>query len=192
VTFGIRVVGSPPVCPDDPVAVWIGVSAHQAIEAAGFDRLHEPDVLVAVGLIGRWEPVTETDTRPMLVGEQNHDVGLVAGAGDPHLEVLGDPRDEGLSLGGSSRQRVAGRPPASSRFRYSYSCSLTSHDSVTVPRTPLEPGQLLLVEGHRPASRGDPPVNEGLLKAVLLLAEGVPALVSIALIVHSDSLSQTA
>jgi len=63
---------------------------------------------------------------------------------------------------------------------------------VTVPRTPLEPGQLLLVEGHRPASRGDPPVNEGLLKAVLLLAEGVPALVSIALIVHSDSLSQTA
>jgi hypothetical protein len=88
------------------------VSAHQAIEAAGLDRLHEPDVLVAIGLIGRWKAVTETDTRPMLVGEQNHDVGMVADASDPHLEVVDDPRDEGLSLGGSSRQRVA-RPSSS-------------------------------------------------------------------------------
>jgi hypothetical protein len=136
VAFWLSVVArSPPVCPDDPVAVWIGVSAHQAIDPAGLDRLHEPDVLVAVGLIGRWEPVTETDTRPMLVGEQNHDIGMVSGAGDPHLEVVGDPRDEGLSLAGAAGSGSPGRPPASSRFRYSYSCSLTSHDPVTVPRT---------------------------------------------------------
>jgi hypothetical protein len=56
----------------------------------------------------------------------------------------------------------------------------------------LDPGQLFLAEDHRPAGRGDPPMNEGLLQAPLLLAEALPSLVSIALIVHSDSLSQRA
>ncbi len=193
VTFGIRVVGrSPPVCPDDPVAIWMRVAAHQATEAAGLDLLHEPDVLVAVSGIRRREPMTETDPRPMLVAEQDHDTSVVPRARDPHLEVVGDPRDEGLPLAGSSRQRVA-RPPSS--FKPLQVLVLVLADE---PRpgdrtaNPPEPGQLLLVEGHRPASRGDPPMNEGLLQTALLLAQAVPALVSIALIAHPDSLSQTA
>jgi len=99
--------GSSPVCPDDSVAVWGRVPADQATKAASLDLLHEPDLLVAVSRIGTWEPVTEPDARRMLVGEQDHNVGVVARARDPHLEVVGDPRDEGSPLGGGSGQRFA-------------------------------------------------------------------------------------
>ena len=83
------------------------VAARQATEAAGLDLLLEPDVLVAVSDIRRREPMTETDPRPMVVGEPGHDTGVVAHARDPHLEVFGDPIDKRLPNRGSGRQRVA-------------------------------------------------------------------------------------
>jgi hypothetical protein len=81
--------------------------AHQATEAAGLDLLLEPDVLVAVSDISRREPMTETDPRPMLVGEQDHDTGVVAHARDPHLEVFGDPIDHRRQPGNGSRQIIS-------------------------------------------------------------------------------------
>jgi hypothetical protein len=89
------------------------VAAHQATEAAGLNLLLEPDVLVAVSDRRRREPMTETDPRPMVVGEPGHDTGVVAHARDPHLEVFGDPIDKRLPNRGSGR-RVA-TPTSSSK-----------------------------------------------------------------------------
>jgi hypothetical protein len=57
---------------------------------------------------------------------------------------------------------------------------------------PFDPGQVVLVEGHRPAGRGDSPLNKDFLQAAVLFAEVAPPLVLIALIVHSNRLSQEA
>ena len=51
--------------------------------------------------------MTETDPRPMLVGEQDHDTGVVAHARDPHLEVFGDPIDHRRQPGNGSRQIIS-------------------------------------------------------------------------------------
>ena len=133
--------------------------------------------------------MTETDPRPMLVGEQDHDTSVVARARDPHLEVFGDPLDKRSPNRGSGGQRVATTPSSSELLQILVFLRV---EPAPVIASVLDPGQLVLAEDHRPAGRADRPVNEGLLKAALLLAEGVPALVSIALIVHSGSLSQTA
>jgi hypothetical protein len=101
------------MCPDDSVVVWMWVPVHEATKAAGLDLLLEPDVLVTDSLIGSQEPVTETDPGPMVVGEQNHDTGLVAGTHDPNLEVLGESVDERLPCRGSGGQRVASAPSGS-------------------------------------------------------------------------------
>ena len=92
-----------PARPEDPIIIRLRVLAHQASEGAGLDLFFEPDVLVAVGLTRRWEPVTETDSRPILVRQQDHDVGIVAHTHDPYVEVLGDSPDEWFPDRGSGR-----------------------------------------------------------------------------------------
>ena len=51
--------------------------------------------------------MTETDTRPALVGEQDDDPSVVARARDPHLEVLANPADVRMPNRGSAGQRIA-------------------------------------------------------------------------------------
>jgi hypothetical protein len=148
------------------------VPAHQATEAASLDLLHEPDVLVAGSDIKRREPMTETDPRPMLVAEQDHDTGVVARARDPHLEVFADPLNQRSPNRGSGGQRVATAPSRSKPLQI---LVFLRGEQAPVIANALNPGQLVLAEDHRPAGRGDPPVNEGLLQAALLLAQAVPA-----------------
>ena len=104
--------------------------------------------------------MTETDPRPMVVGEPGHDTGVVAHARDPHLEVFGDPIDKRLPNRGSGRQRVA--TPASSSKPLQILVFLPVEPAPVIAK-PLDPGQLVLREDHRRAGRGDPPMNEGLL-----------------------------
>lgn len=97
----------------------------------------------------------------MLVGEQDHDMGVAAGACDPHLEAFGHPIDERLAV-----------------------------EPAPMIASLLDPSQLFLAEDHRPAGRANPPVKEGLLQAALLCAEVAPPRVPIAFIDPSNSLSQ--
>ena len=133
--------------------------------------------------------MTETDTRPTLVGEHDHDMRVVARARDPQLEVFGDPIDERLPYRGSSGQRVATSPSCSKPLQILVFLAVEPAPMIA---NPLDPDHLFLAEDHRPAGRADPPVNEDLLQAALLHAEVVPPLVFVALVDHPNSLPQKA
>jgi hypothetical protein len=90
---------------------------------------------------------------------------------------------------GSSGQRVATPPPSSKPLQI---LVLVLVEKPPVITNLLNPSQVALAEGHRPAGRGDPPVDEGLLHTAALCTEVAAPHVSIALIVHSNSLSQEA
>jgi hypothetical protein len=94
-------------------------------------------VLIAVSLTGRREPVTETDPRPMLVGEQCHDMRVLARARDLNLEVLAKPRDERTPDRGSGRQRVA---TARSRSKPLEIFMFLHVEKAPVIAYPLDPG----------------------------------------------------
>jgi hypothetical protein len=159
---------------------------HQAGEAAGLDFLHQPDVLVAVSLCRRWEPVTETDTRPVFMGEQDADMGVVARARGLHLEVVAHPSDVRLSYRGRGGQWIPSAPSGPKPLQILV--------FIHVEKSPviadlLDPGQLRLVENNRAAGRTHPPADKRFLQAALLLAEVARPSLAFAQIVHSRSLS---
>jgi hypothetical protein len=96
----------------------------------------------------------------MLVGEEDHDMGVVARACDPHLEVFGEPIDERLPNRRSGGQQVATTPASSKPLHI---LMFLPAEQAPVIANPLNPGQLVLAEDHRTAGRTDRPVNEGLL-----------------------------
>ena len=161
--------------------------AHLASERDGLDFLLEPDVLVAIRLTRGREPVTETDPRPPLVGEQNDHAGAVAGSNGPQIEVLAESVDVRLPRRGSGRQGIAAPRSGSESPQVFHFLAV---EPAAVIAHVLDPIQLPVLEGHRTTGRGHPPMDEGPLQPAVLLVEVVRLVVWIAFIAHRDSFSQ--